>query len=78
MLPSDDASWDAFQRAFAEDEATRTHDTMRLHAEERVMLGLRMGVLAHPQAPTDAELEQLGREKARLHERLLALGARRG
>jgi hypothetical protein len=70
--------WDAVKQAFAVDELQRNLDAAQLTAEERVLLGLRMGAATPATLAGEREFEQCGIAKAQLHVRWRELQARRG
>jgi hypothetical protein len=72
------AHWDAVKRALADDVARRDLDAAQLTAEERVLMGLRMGALAPRTEATERELDERGRQQAQLHQRWRDLQASRG
>ena len=69
--------WHAVRRAFEVDAAAREDDAAAMTAEERVMLGLRMGAAAPRTPAIDAELERLALAQGELHARYRRLQAKR-
>lgn len=78
MARTDRGHWGAVKAAFEADAAAREADAARMTAEERVVLGLRMGAAAPRTAATELELQRLASEQGLLHARWRFLQARRG
>jgi hypothetical protein len=73
----DRAHWNAVREAFEADAIARVHDAERLTPEERVRIGLRLGVADGGACPDDRELERLAHEQATLHRRWRSVQERR-
>lgn len=69
--------WQAVRRAFEADAGAREDDAAAMTAEERVMLGLRMGASAPRTPAIEAELDRLALAQGELHARYRRIQAKR-